>query len=58
MDILIVSNQRFVVRWHEQNNGWFILSFPSQNLSEPLLKDRAIAMKRLCNYFELDQSLS
>jgi hypothetical protein len=52
MDILLKSDQKFLVRWHDENNGWYILPFPVQNSHEPLLKEMAAGMRRLCNYFE------
>lgn len=55
MDILLISDARFVVRWHEQHNGWFILPYPDQKSSKPLLKEAAATMKRLCNYFESEE---
>jgi hypothetical protein len=55
MDVLIISNEKFVVRWHEQNNGWCMLPFPLQDRVELLRKETAVKMKRLCSVFELDQ---
>lgn len=57
MDILLVSDQKFLVRWHNANNGWYILPFPSQHSHEPLVKEKAGEMKRLCNYFEANNSI-
>ena len=55
MDILISSNQKFIVRWHEENNGWYILPFPRQDSFKILQQEFAGGLKRLCNYFESDQ---
>jgi hypothetical protein len=52
MDILLVSDQRYIVRWHEENNGWYVLPYPEQDSFTPLRKEKAITMKRLCNAFE------
>ena len=55
MDVLLISNQKFIVRWDESNNGWCILPFPLQDGVRALLKEDAEKMKRLCSYFELEQ---
>lgn len=55
MDILLKSNQRFLVRWNEIQHGWFIWSLPDNSNSTPLPSEMAIEMKRLCNYFESEQ---
>ena len=52
MDILLKSDQKYVVRWHDELNGWNILSYPSQDSIQPMVKELASEMKRLCSYFE------
>ena len=56
MDILITSNEKFVVQWHEDNNGWCLLPLPRQDSFIPLSKEMARKMKRLCNFFESEGS--
>ncbi len=52
MDILLRQDKKFLVRWSEENNGWYILTYPGRDSPEPLKQDIAVTMKRLCNYFE------
>ncbi|MFN3839372.1 MAG: YopX family protein [Cyclobacteriaceae bacterium] len=55
MDILMRQDAKYLVRWNEQHNGWYILPLPTLATVEPLRKEMANAMKRLCNYFESEQ---
>ena len=55
MDILLKSDQKYLVRWHDENNGWNILSYPLHDSMQPLVKELAGEMKRLCSYFESAQ---
>lgn len=55
MDILMRHEDKFVVRWNEQTNGWYIFPLPHQDSFVPLQKEMATGMKRLCNYFESEQ---
>lgn len=52
MDILLKNDEKFLVRWHEEQNGWYIVTYPRKDSFEPLHKDKAQQMKRLCNFFE------
>jgi hypothetical protein len=52
MDILMMREEKFLVRWHDQHNGWYLLSLPARVSVKPLHRETAITMKRLCNYFE------
>ncbi len=52
MDILLKQDEKYLVRWHEKHNGWYILPLPGQTSFEPLHKEMASRMRRLCNYFE------
>ena len=56
MDILLRSDHKFLVRWHDENNGWNILPFPALNTFQPLISEMTKDMKRLCNYFESEQA--
>lgn len=55
MDILLKSDQKFLVRWHDENNGWYLAPFPAKDSFEPLTNELATGMKRLCSYFESEQ---
>jgi hypothetical protein len=67
MDILMVIDQKYLVRWNEANNGWYLLPIAtpqvkadpnlSPNSAKPLLKEMAGRMKRLCNFFESELSV-
>ncbi|QOI97555.1 MAG: hypothetical protein HRU69_08660 [Flammeovirgaceae bacterium] len=52
MDILMKQDKKYLVRWHEQQNGWYILHLPAQASLEPLRNEEARTMKRLWSYFE------
>ena len=56
MDILLKKDEKFLVRWHEEQNGWYILNFPGRDSFQLLRPEIASEMKRLCNYFESEQS--
>lgn len=52
MDILLMSDQKFLVRWNDETNGWYVVNYPAQNSFQPLVKEMALDMKRLCSFFE------
>ena len=52
MDILLKKDEKFLVRWYEEQNGWYLLNYPSQDSFQPMQPEMTIEMKRLCNYFE------
>lgn len=56
MDILLLSDRKFLVQWNEQENRWKIMPLPISNSTESLAKETAVQMKRLCSYFELEVS--
>jgi len=56
MDILLKSDQRFLVRWNDHQNGWCIQALAGQDPAIALHKEMAMELKRLCNYFESEQA--
>jgi hypothetical protein len=56
MDILLKRDQKYLVRWHDENNGWYVLPYPLQDSFEPLATEMAATMRRLCNYFESEEN--
>lgn len=52
MDVLLKGNQKFLVRWNEELNGWYFSPLESDSEQQALLKNEAVQMIRLCNYFE------
>jgi hypothetical protein len=55
MDIMLKSDQKFLVRWNDLDNAWCIVPQATQDNAIPLSKEMAMEMKRLCNYFESEQ---
>ncbi|MBX2969828.1 MAG: hypothetical protein KF803_10700 [Cyclobacteriaceae bacterium] len=56
MDILLKKDQKFLVRWHDSFNGWYIVNYPGKDSFVPLHKEDAQVMKRLCNFFESEEN--
>lgn len=56
MDIILKQDEKFLVRWHEEQNGWYIMKYPGQNSAQPLQQEMAREMKRLCSYFESEDN--
>ncbi len=56
LDILLKSDQKFLVRWHDAPNGWTVVPLSSQGNAIPLTIELAMEMKRLCTYFESEQA--
>ncbi len=55
MDILLISDQKFVVVWDAENNGWFYYSLKSPNDRQVFLSGQAEKMMRLGSFFELGE---
>lgn len=53
MDTLLISNEKFVVYWNADQNGWFYYPLKNTKDKKPFLADQAVKMSRLGNYFEL-----
>jgi hypothetical protein len=53
MDTLLVANEKYVVFWNAEMNGWFFYPLKNPAESRIFLADQAVKMTRLGNYFEL-----
>jgi hypothetical protein len=52
MDVLIKSDRKYLVRWMDEQSGWYISTIKDQSSLELLSSESAASMKRLCSYFE------
>ncbi len=57
MDVLLISDQKFVVYWNEEKNGWFYYGLKSPDNHQAFLASQAEKMMRLGSLFELDQAI-
>jgi hypothetical protein len=53
MDVLLISDEKYVVYWNEERNGWFYYPLKSPNDRQLFLTSHAEKMVRLGSYFEL-----
>ncbi len=53
MDVLLISDEKYVVYWNEENNGWFFYPLKSPDDRQLFLAPHAGKMVRLGSYFEL-----
>lgn len=53
MDTLLISDEKFVVYWNDEKNGWFYYSLKNAGDQQIFLSDQAEKMIRLGNFFEL-----
>jgi hypothetical protein len=53
MDTLLISNEKFVVYWNDEQNGWFYYPIKNPSDRKLFLAAQAGKMSRLGNYFEL-----
>lgn len=53
MDTLLVSNEKHVVYWNDEQNGWFYYPLKDPNDRQIFLTAQAVKMTRLGNFFEL-----
>lgn len=53
MDTLLVSNEKFVVYWNADQNGWFHYPLKNPDNRQIFLAEQASKMTRLGNFFEL-----
>lgn len=56
MDMLLIGNDKFVVVWDSDQNGWGLRDFPDAGKSRPFVKDVSDIAVRICNYFESGRS--
>ncbi|MBX2964068.1 MAG: hypothetical protein KF687_16260 [Cyclobacteriaceae bacterium] len=54
MDVLVKHDQKYLVRWHDEYNGWYLFNYKTDNTNHPLHQTQASELKRLCSYFESD----
>lgn len=57
MDVLLISDEKFVVFWNEEKNGWFYYSLKSPDNRQIFLTMQAEKMMRLGSFFELGQAV-
>jgi hypothetical protein len=55
MDILLDGNNKFLVMWDEERNGWIYVTFPARANPQPLTRAATENMKRLWSFFESAQ---
>ena len=53
MDVLLISDQKYVVFWDEQKNGWYYYPLKSPKERQHFLPNQAEKMVRLGSRFEL-----
>jgi hypothetical protein len=53
MDTLLVANEKYVVFWNAEQNGWYYYPLKNPNDRKLFLPGEAVKMSRLGNYFEL-----
>ncbi|HOO09185.1 MAG TPA: YopX family protein [Cyclobacteriaceae bacterium] len=59
MDVLLVYSEKYLVYWNPEKNGWYYSGLDNALGPAPFLTENAKTMKRLGNYFELqDQGTS
>jgi hypothetical protein len=52
MDVLLITNQKFVVTWNETTNGWQLMKLKDKSGAQPFVKSIAERGQRLWSYFE------
>jgi len=55
MDILMISNDKFVVTWDDTRNGWGISKLKDGTSLQPFLKEVALKSQRLWSIFESNE---
>ncbi|HEY0652977.1 MAG TPA: YopX family protein [Chryseosolibacter sp.] len=55
MDVLLITNQKFIVMWDESANGWMLVKLKDKSGAQPFVKEIAIKGQRLWSYFESDE---
>src|SRR5689334_12218895 len=48
MDIVLISSEKFVVTWDEENNGWFLTELKSEKKIQRFTGEDAAKTVRLC----------
>jgi hypothetical protein len=52
MDIVLVETRKFIIKWSDMQCGWCYAPLESPEALNPLTREIAGTMVRLCNYFE------
>jgi hypothetical protein len=52
MDVLVKGNEKFVVCWNQEMNGWYFFSSNKESIQKPFSRSDAMQLIRLCSYFE------
>jgi len=56
MDVLLVDNLKFLVRWGPEQNGWIVSPTENTANSQPAVKKFTERTVRLLNFFESERS--
>lgn len=54
MDILIIAQEKHIVTWDNERNGWMLAKLSDTKARQPLLSSLSTKATRLWNYFETD----
>jgi hypothetical protein len=52
MDVLLRGNEKFIVRWNQDMNGWYYFPYDKEHLEQLFSRKEASQIIRLCSYFE------
>jgi hypothetical protein len=55
LDVLLINNQKHVVVWNADRNGWELNSISEPATHEAFLKPVSSQAARICNYFETEE---
>jgi hypothetical protein len=55
MDVLLKGNDKYLVMWEEERNGWVLVTLPNRSNPQPLKKELVATSKRLWSFFESDK---
>lgn len=55
MDIILKGQEKFLINWDEERNGWIIMRFPDRKSPQPLTKEQVLNSKRLWSFFESEK---
>lgn len=55
MDVLLITNQKFIVIWDETANGWKLMKLKDKSGAQPFVKEIASKGQRLWSYFESEE---
>lgn len=52
MDVVLINSSKFLIQWSADRSGWVYSPIIKQNQQEPLTREVACTMVRLCSFFE------